>query len=389
MADGHRLASSLKWAAMAALFALHLPAFADVDRVAKEAELKQLRERIAVVQRELDKVRGQYDGLREELRQVETRIGTLSRSLAQIEGDLGKKRVELASLNQERASLNLSLESHREHLADQVRATYAMGRQEYVKILLNQEDPTAVGRVITYYDYLNRARTERITALRETLKRLAQVEKEIARESLQLQALKSRQQSEKRTLQGSYDKRSKVMAQLKRELESKGSSLEQMRADEEELKALVKALVEALSDIPPEAGNYQPFGEMKGKLQWPVKGRIRAGFGAPRSQAGLRWQGIVIDGDEGDDVRAVSHGRVAFSDWLRGYGLLMIVDHDDGYMSLYGHNQSLLKETGDWVEAGEVIAYVGNSGGQDETGLYFEIRQDGRPRDPVGWISRR
>lgn len=358
------------------------------ERQAKEAELQQLRQRIASLQQELETVRGRYDSLRKELRRTERRIGSLSRKLRQLDEELGQQQAKLAELRQRAGQLQQSVADQRRYLAGQIRASYAMGRQEYMKILLNQESPSTVGRVITYYDYLNKARSERIQALGQTIRELEQVRTELEAQAERLRALRDRRAREKNELEASRGEREKVVRQLRAEIKDKDRHLSGMMRDEEELKALIRALSEALEDIPAEAGNRKPFGTLKGKLKWPTRGPLLASYGSPRKLGKLTWQGVMIGAGSGQDVHAVSHGRVAFADWLRGYGLLLIIDHGDGYMSLYGHNQSLYKETGDWVEPGEVIATVGDSGGQDSTGLYFEIRKDGQPTDPIRWCRR-
>ena len=189
-------------------------------------------------------------------------------------------------------------------------------------------------------------------------------------------------------MEASRKERKKVVRSLKAEIKSKGQQLDGLLADEQELKSLLQALTEALSDIPAAPGDHKPFAKLKGKLKWPTSGRRLKAYGESRRIGSLRWQGVVIAGKEGQEVKAVSHGRVAYADWLRGYGLLLIIDHGDGYMTLYGHNQSLFREVGDWVEKGEVIAAVGNSGGIDNHALYFEIRKDGKPTDPIRWCRR-
>ncbi len=358
------------------------------ERQEKEAELKRLKEHIATLSRDLDATQDRYAGQRHQLREVEEAIGDVTRQLRHLDGRLREQVLKLKGLEAERRDLEKAVGVQRRRLAEQIRAAFTTGRQEYLKILLNQEDPAAVGRMLTYYDYLNRARSERIQALLSTLERLEAVRTEIADETRRLDGLRSRQQDQRSRLEASRKERQSLVAALKRDIRSKGERLEQMRANRKELEELITALAKALADIPPEAGNFQPFGKLRGQLKWPSEGRILAGFGSPRGRAGLRWQGVLIDGSEGQPIKAVARGRVAFADWLRGYGLLVIVDHDDGYMTLYGHNESLFKETGDWVEAGEVIAALGSSGGYEQTALYFEIRHGGRPRDPVRWCRR-
>ncbi len=358
------------------------------DKAAKRAELQQLRERIAELQKQLQKVRNRYDELREDLRKSEQRIGALSRSIPRLGHELKQRRKRLDQLRGEERELQRSVAQQRGYLADQVRATYAMGRQEYLKILLNQESPATVGRVVTYYDYLNKARSERIDRLSETINRLEQVRLKVEEETRRMRALRDKQQQEKRDLENTRGEREAVVAKLKDEIGSQDQRLTSMLEDEQELKRLLNALADALEDIPAEAGNRKPFPSLKGKLHWPAAGPLLVSYGSPRKVGKLRWMGVMIGAGQGDEVKAISHGRVAFADWLRGYGMVIILDHGDGYMSLYGHNQSLYKETGDWVESGEVIATVGDSGGAERSGLYFEIRKNGKPTDPVRWCRR-
>lgn len=355
------------------------------ERQAKEAELAKLRQRINSLRGEMEVVRGRYDSLRQELRKTERTIGKLAASLRRLKRQLGEQADKLTRLNGERRQLEASVAGQRGRLEQQIRAAYMTGRQEYLKILLNQEEPATLGRVITYYDYLNRARTERIETLLGTLRELETVRHQIDEETARIEALQAQRQAEKKELEKSRAERGELLAQLKQELQSKDQQLERMLKDEKELERLILALAEALEDIPAEPGNHRPFDQLKGKLHWPTKGKQVARYGTPRELSGLNWQGVMIQAGEGAEVRAVSHGRVAFADWLRGYGLLLIIDHGNGYMSLYGRNQTLYKETGDWVETGEVIAAVGNTGGHERNGLYFEIRKDGKPTNPSRW----
>ncbi|MGM0593020.1 MAG: murein hydrolase activator EnvC family protein [Pseudomonadota bacterium] len=370
-----------------ALLLVASPLGAD-ERQAKEAELKQLRQRISTLQQQLNRVRGRYDELRDALRVTEQRIGKLSGNIRRLDEDLAERRSRLSQLQQEEQDLQRTVVEQRGHLAGQVRAAYAMGRQEYLKVLLNQENPATVGRVVTYYDYLNKARTERITRLSKTINRLERVRREMLAETERLEQLREQRGEEYAALQKSRTEREQVVRQLRQEIDNKDQRLAGMQRDEKELKALIRALADVLSDIPAEAGNRKPFGRLKGSLKWPASGPLLVSYGSSRKLGKLSWNGVMIGAERGEEVRAISHGRVAFADWLRGYGLLLIIDHGDGYMSLYGHNESLYKEVGDWVGTGEAIASVGNSGGVDRSGLYFEIRKNGRPTDPVLWCRR-
>jgi len=358
------------------------------ERQAKEAELKQLRTHIAALQKELELVRGRYDSIRIELRETERKIGDTSRKLKEVGASLRKQQAKLSKLQQREGKLKQSVVVQRQHLGSQIRASYAMGRQEYLKILLNQENPATVGRIITYYDYLNKARSERIHNLNKTLSELEQVRAEVEAETKRLTALRDERQQQRDALSASRKVREQIIRKLRAEINDKDKRLNGMLHNEEELKSLLDALSAALEDIPAEPGNRKPFGKLKGKLMWPTKGPLVIRYGSPRKVGKLTWQGVMIGASSGQEVHAVSYGRVAFADWLRGYGLLIIIDHGDGYMSLYGHNQSLYRETGDWVEPGELIATVGDSGGQEKPGLYFEIRKNGKPADPVRWCHR-
>jgi len=202
-----------------------------------------------------------------------------------------------------------------------------------------------------------------------------------------LTLLQKTQHREKAALEKTSRARALVVSRLNQEIHSKGEALVRLLEDERRLQQVVETIHEAMPEVLTDRGQRPVFGKLKGRLQWPTKGKVRALFGKPRQAGRVRWNGVLIQAREGKEVHSVSHGRVAYADWLRGYGLLLIVDHGDGYMSLYGHNQSLFKETGDWVEAGEVIGSVGKSGGFQQAELYFEIRHNGKPSNPVKWCK--
>lgn len=350
-----------------------------------QAELEQLRQRIGVLQAELTQARGEQDRERQRLREVETQIGNLHRNRARIERELATQSKRLAGLERDYAAQERAIAGQRQALAAQVRAAYGMGRQEQLKIVLNQEDPSRLGRMLGYYGYFNRARLERIQAIDAAQQRLRAVEAEVLAEQERLVELQARHQASAAALADERAAREELLATLAGRIESQDRELARSRADEERLVKLLGSLQQALDDLTDTKAQRQPFAGQRGKLAWPARGSFTARYGRSRGVGGLRWQGVVIGAEEGGEVRAVSHGRVAFADWLRGYGLLVILDHGDGYMSLYGYNQALNKEVGDWVEGGEPIASVGRSGGNAQAGLYFEIRHRGRPVDPERW----
>ena len=372
------------------LLALSLqPAVAASERQLKEAELRVLRERIVVLQREMNQVRSRHDQLQQELRQSEQQIGLITRNIRELDNSLRQVNERVKGLRSRQTQLQQALAGQREYLAGQVRAAYTMGRQETLKILLNQENPATVSRVMTYYEYLNKARTQRISQLSQTISELEQVRLELDEELARLGRLRTERERERQALEQNTQQRQQVITQLDAELQDKDKRLDYMQKDEKQLADLIRSLVEALDDIPKNLGSSAlAFASLRGQLQMPTRGSIIAGFGSSRGTGGLNWQGIKIAAKDGQEVRAVSHGRVAFADWLRGYGLLMIIEHGNGYMTLYGHNQSLFKEVGDWVSSNDLIATVGSSGSDSRSGLYFEIRKNGKPIDPIRWVRR-
>ena len=362
-------------------------AFPAQDAAEKERELKALRAGIQSLQQQLEANQRKKSNAEKRLQDVENQISETSRELHRIDAELDTKRSQLGTLKEKRRVQASTLQRQREHLASEARTAYAMGRQQQVKLLLNQEQPSAVGRMLVYFGYFSRARLQRIEAISASLEQLSLVEESIARKTASLTDLRASQQRESERLQEKKRARKQAVAALSRELENQGGKLKRLKTNEQELQELVSSLQELLVDIPIDASQQQPFKSLKGKLRWPTRGRLAKSFGSRRGSAGLKWRGVMIEAPEGGDVRAVAQGRVAFSDWMRGFGLLVIIDHGDGYMSLYGHNQALYKEVGEWVDTGEVVAQLGASGGQSASGLYFELRHKGQPINPVRWCA--
>ncbi len=353
----------------------------------QRAKLELLRERIDGLRAQMSSTDDDRTELSRALQQAEQQIGRLARKLRVLDGRLARQQASLESLRQEQTRQRQALNEQRRALSRQVRAAYAMGRQERLKILLNQQDPAMVSRMMGYYDYLNRARASKMATIREQMDRLAQTENTIRLEQAQLARLREEQQGELAAMHESQAVRQAVVARLTRELQDQGQQLHRLQADERDLKNLIRGLEQALADIPSSHPQQIEFAGLRGRLPWPARGRIVKRFGAPKL-GNLVWDGVMISAPEGQEVRAVHHGRVAFADWLRGFGLLLIVDHGDGYMTLYGHNQSLFKEAGDWVEVNEPVALVGSSGGRERAGVYFGIRHQGRAVNPAKWCRR-
>jgi septal ring factor EnvC (AmiA/AmiB activator) len=353
----------------------------------KAAELKQLREKIEVLQNDLQDNRQKKTRAERQLGKIEKQVSHTRRALKQSDQALKDMRRKQAELTERRRQADITLTRQSGQLAREARAAYAMGRQQQVKLLLNQEEPAAVGRMLVYFSYFSRTRQEKISEMHRTLQELEALEAEIEQNNEALLALQQQQQDQAARLQEQRERRLQVVARLQQQLSHQGDELKRLQQDEKQLQALVSSLQELLTDVPADAGEQKPFKALKGRLRWPAQGHLAKRFGTLRGNSGLKWQGVLIEAPEGGQVRAVSQGRVAFSDWMRGFGLLLIIDHGDGYMTLYGHNQALYKEVGEWVDSGEVVASLGASGGQTQAGLYFEIRHNGQPVNPLGWCT--
>ncbi len=359
-------------------------------------KLEQLRQQIQVLRSDLNSDVQRKQSLQSRLRRSERHIGKVVSLLKKLKHQLRTQQRELKTLNTRRSGLQSDLHKHRIALAQQIRAAYTIGQQEYVKILLNQQDPAAVARTLTYYDYFHRARLARMQDINENLAELRAVEKNIQQKTRKLEKTREEQNREKMQLEKTRQQRATVLAGLQQQIFAKGERLSSMEEDKRRLQGLLDSLATVPrqpenigSKLISEGSEHTPFAKLRGQLPWPSRGQLITRYGSTRKTGKLKWQGVNISAPEGTEVSAISHGRVAFSDWLRGFGLLIIIDHGDGYMSLYGGNQSLFKEVGDWVETGEVIASVGKSGGRKDSALYFEIRHNGKPGNPLKWCRNK
>ena len=339
----------------------------------QSARLKQLREHIGSLKDELGDMRGREAGLQRELESLDKAVGRSAAEMRKLEEEKAALQVRLAALEQEQRQQRRDMQKMRGRLVQDLRSAYLTGQQEQVRLLLSQEDPATVSRILAYHGYFTRSRSERIQAMRGTLAQLAATGQEIAAQQRQLDGLLDKQRDVAAELAGSQSERSRVLLKLQARLRDKSQEL--------------KKLQQALRDIPPVADESRPLHELKGKLRWPVAGRISMRFGARQAGGKLVSRGVRILAPAGAEVRAIARGRVAYADWLRGFGLLLIVDHGNNYMSLYGNNRTLYKEVGEWVKGGEVVATVGSSGGQSSDGLYLEMRKKGRPFDPGPWFA--
>jgi len=353
------------------------------DAKKAEAELAAVKSEIERVTRQVSAEQVERDRLTKDLRSAELSVGHARATLSEVRHQRAEHAARRAALAAEQREREAQLGKNRSDLAGQMRAAYGIGRQEPLKLLLNQEDPALAGRMFAYYGYFGRARAGQIKAIADDVQRLAELTTELDAEDAELARLEQQQRAELNELEHARVQRGAVLAGLEAESRTRAQNLERLRAQQSGLEQLLKELRAAMERFPLEANDA--FAKLRGRLAWPVNGHLVARFGDARA-GGVRWEGVLVATERGAPVKAVFDGRVIYADWLPGLGLLAIVDHGDGYLSLYGHNERLYKAAGDRVAAGEALAAAGDSGGSGRTELYFEIRKGGKPVDPRPWF---
>lgn len=358
----------------------------DMDQAEAEAHLGQVLEEIAQLQARLEASRTEQHTEQRRLRELDLEIQQASRALRSLRDQQREHQQELDSLQGQHTEYLAQIRQRMDQLAEQLRWSYRNNRQSRIKLVLNQDDPALLGRMLAYYDYYASAQAERIGLLRETLTTLDAMQQSIDLELTRVAQLAAEQQEALDRLGAQRNQRQVLLAQLASQIESESSRLQQLERNRQALETLVERLSDVLSDIPADLGNRVGVETQKGRLPMPLRGPVKHAFGQSRGGS-LKWQGWLIGAEAGTEVSSIAYGRVAFADWLRGYGLLTIIDHGQGYMSLYGNNESLLHEAGAWVEPGEVISVVGANEGSDQ-GLYFELRKGGKAIDPAAWMAR-
>ena len=407
----------------ALLFACLLsPVMAD-QRAETQQQLDAAQKDVAELKKLLEAIQKEKSGVQGELKKTESEMGQLEKQVKGLQQELNKSNEELKRLDTEKKKLQQSRLEQQRLIGIQARAAYQGGQQEYLKLLLNQQNPEKFSRTLTYYDYLSQARLEQLATFNETLRQLANVEQDIANQQNQLNEQKSALDGRREQLAEARKERQLALAKLNKDLSARDQKLKARQLEQAQLGNVLKTIEATLARQAREAAEARKlelaaeqarlkgdkaspgadgplvsssgatyggnFASARGKLPWPVNGRLAARFGTARGgDERTKWDGVLISAGAGSQVHAVHGGRVVFADWLRGAGLLVILDHGNGYLSLYGHNQSLLKDAGQIVKAGEAIATVGTSGGQNTPALYFAIRQQGRPSDPAQWCRR-
>lgn len=362
-----------------------LPVLADQE--VTPGQIEELKEQIADIDQWLAEAEEDRSSLEQQLTGIEQDISRLTRERRELRRQAEKQQQRLTELQKEEQDLNRTLESQRESLKKQIRAAWMEGDAPAVKVLLNEIDPDKIARTMTYYEYLSRDTVQRLEVFNANLRQLRETQKEAEAARVRLGKLEADVAERQKKLTSNKAQRKQTLAALDNEISERKDERKELEADRERLEKLLREVEEAIADIP-APNESAPFKSLRNKLPWPAKGKVFSGFGAPYADGKLRRNGLLMNTEENADIKAIHYGRVVFANWLRGFGLMTIVDHGDGYMTLYGHSSSLYTSPGDWVEAGEAIAAAGRTGGTDDPALYFEIRRNGKPVNPRSWLAK-
>lgn len=344
------------------------------------SQLNDVQQAIAEQESNIFKTNKNRANLEQQLKNDDLAIAKAAKAISDTDQQLNVTNRKITALSKEKQQLTAQKKRQERLLAQQLRSAYTSGQHNYLKLVLNQDKSEKIQRTISYYQYLNKARIKEIDKFEATITQLMQVTTQHQEQVAKLTILKVNQQQQEQSLSKNKNKRSKTLASLSKKLLSSKQKLAKLKAEETNLTAALQkltALIRAEIDL-------MGLSKLKRRLSWPVKGRLLRSFGS-RKQGYLKWKGVLLGAPIGRQVQTIHNGTILFSDWLKGYGLLIVIDHGNGYMSLYAHNQTLLKSVGDRVETGEPIALVGQSGGQDQAGLYFEIRHQGKAVNPKIW----
>ena len=363
-----------------------------VDSIAakdERAKLADLKSAISSLEKQLDRRDKEKNQLVATLKKVEVEAADASKKIRQLTTQINRSTKTMADLDTQQQGLKAEIKKQNSAVSEQLAAAYKMGEQESIKLLLNQEDPQQLARLLKYYNYVLDARNEKIAQYQTDVGKLSTVQGEMIKQKRSLASAKAQLEKDQQQLLATSKRRQTALKQLNASLQNDKSKLNKLlkeRGELEELLKNVRGVVKKMALATPPGG--QSFASQKGMLRWPLKGKVAHSFGSQRSGS-LRWDGWLIGASIGEPVAAVHDGQVIFSNYMRGFGLLIILNHGDGYMTLYAHNEELLKDTGDWVLSNETIARAGDTGGLDNPALYFEIRKKGQPADPKKWLGKR
>ena len=371
---------------------------------ASKTDLNNLRARIEHMQRDLEDTEESKADAADALKVSEQAISRSNRTLYELERERAATDAVLASITEQSVKAQAAIESQQNLLAKLIYQQYLYGGEDYLKLLLNQQDPNQIARHLHYYSYISRARADLIRDLKHNLAQLHTLTRQAQEKNSELDRIKSERISNKRQLEQEKNQRKSLLTQLSKKIHNQRREISNLQRNEKRLTKLVEQLAKILvpklprkptrqhepsvnTSVPDDSQADTAFRRLKGRLNLPVRGELVSHFGGPREDGGALWKGIFIRARSGAEVKAVASGRVVFADWLRGFGNLLILDHGAGYMSLYGNNEALYKQVGESVRAGDTVAAVGNSGGNPDSGLYFELRFQSKPFDPLSWVK--
>lgn len=385
----------------------------------KQSELEALKRRLQTLQQAFRSTQENRREAADELRDSERAISSAVRQLRELDGERQRTQSELRTLTQQAEAAEARIQLHQDRLARALRAVYRRGQGDVFKLILDGADPNQTARDLRYLAHLSRAQNAQIEALRNDLAELAALRAQAAQKTAALTQMQAAHEAEQKKLLTDKRARERVLQKLSAKIQQQRREISSLQRDERSLTQLVERLnrlmaQEAAREAAQQAKRKpsaekgeadprrplavntetpiafradRPFSRLKGSLRLPVAGELMNRFGAPREDGGISWRGLFIRAAQGAPVKAIAAGQVVFAEWLRGFGNLIIVDHGEGYMSLYSNNESLYKQVGERVQPGDSIASVGNSGGQPDTGLYFEMRHQSRPVNPQFWVK--
>lgn len=367
-----------------------------------QEELRELRARISAMQKKLAAAEESRGEASDALRESEQAISEANRELRQLALQSRESTAKMSALRKSADAAGAALGSQQELLGRMLRQQYIQGEPGALRLVLGREDPSALARQLHYLSHIARARAQLLDGLRANLRELERLQAEIAEETAAIARITREQTAQRARLEQEKRARAGVLTKLSRDIQKQQREMRAMQANENRLTRLVDQLTRLVRKpaasgkprprneaLPSGTADGSPFAALRGRLALPVRGELGSRFGSPRADGGVTWKGVFIAARTGEDVRAVAGGRVVYADWLRGFGNLLIVDHGDSYMTLYANAEALLKQVGDTIRGGEPVATVGNSGGNAESGLYFEMRHEGRPFDPLQWVRLR
>jgi len=360
------------------------------DRVSQNQKaLSEVRERIAALQKKVEADQSERDALARDMQKVERRIAAANQAMRELRRRLEEQERKVRETQAEQKEAERALATRRDDLARQIRAAYIMGRSGQTQMLLNIDDVQKVGRMLSYYDYLQRAQLKAIEAIRARAEELERLAERLQLERAEIEQLRKEQAETLEELKATRAERAAVLEQIKARLSTGKGQLARLQEDERSIRKLIESLKKTLSDLPPDVSpSDKPFTTLKGKLPWPARGTLLARYGETKVGGPLRWNGHWIAAEEGSAVRAVARGRAVYVGWMQRYGLIVLVEHEGGYYTLYGHCQTAAVQVGDPVRAGQTIATAGSTGGHDRSGVYFEIRKGSEAINPQTWLAR-